>query len=316
MKNFITLVICILIILGIYINKEYLSNSFLSFITNNEPVLPEKISKYEKDYSLSFAKSTDSFVPLSNQDLLNILYTSINRGYENFTFYCPDEYKTCKSDIESLSKDVKSLTHLNNFVHPFNSFTNITMTISELGEIHVNVNYLYKNFEKNKIDEKVSEIINEVIKDNMSDEDKILTIHDYIINNTKYDVSINNNEKSKYNSSTAYGTLFEGYAICNGYTDLMAIFLNKFNIKNVKVSTTPDEISYSTTGHIWNAVYLNNEWKHIDLTWDDPVSEDGKDYLYHNYFLINTEKLHEQDNNGDEKYEEHNFNTYIYFELK
>lgn len=74
------------------------------------------------------------------------------------------------------------------------------------------------------------------------------------------------------------------YATCNGYTDLMAIFLTKIGFNNFKVATTPDEISYSTTGHIWNAVYLNDEWLHIDLTWDDPVSSDGKDYLFHTYF--------------------------------
>ena len=56
--------------------------------------------------------------------------------------------------------------------------------------------------------------------------DQIKTMHDYIINHTKYDVDRNENGESKYLSYLAYGPLFEGYATCNGYTDLMAIFLS------------------------------------------------------------------------------------------
>ena len=62
--------------------------------------------------------------------------------------------------------------------------------------------------------------------------------------------------------------------------------------ENFKIATTNE-----TTGHVWNVVKINNEWLHLDLTWDDPVSSDGKDYLYHKYFLINTEGLIKADEN-------------------
>ena len=103
-------------------------------------------------------------------------------------------------------------------------------------------------------------------------------------------------------------------ATCNGYTDLMAIFLTKFNIKNYKIATTKESISSSSNGHIWNAVYLNNQWLHLDLTWDDPVSDDGKDYLYHKYFLIDTTTLNKIDS-GKVEIEEHNFDKNYYLEF-
>ena len=40
---------------------------------------------------------------------------------------------------------------------------------------------------------------------------------------------------TKYKSEIAYGPLFEGYAVCGGYTDLMELFLEKMNIKSYKI---------------------------------------------------------------------------------
>ena len=93
----------------------------------------------------------------------------------------------------------------------------------------------------------------------------------------------------------------------------MAIFLTNMGYDNFKIATTNENIK-EPAGHVWNAVKINNEWLHLDLTWDDPVSSDGKDYLYHKYFLINTEELILADSNITSK--EHEFNRAIYSELK
>ena len=81
----------------------------------------------------------------------------------------------------------------------------------------------------------------------------------------------------------------------------MALFLEKMNVKNFKVSSSD---------HIWNAVLIGNQWYHIDLTWDDPVASDGLDYLEHTYFLLNTSKLLELEKT------QHGFNQEHYPELK
>ena len=91
-------------------------------------------------------------------------------------------------------------------------------------------------------------------------------------------------------------------------------FLSKLGFNNYKIATTPNEISYKSTGHIWNAVYYDNKWVHIDLTWDDPVSKDKKDYLFHTYFLVTTEAMKEADE-GETVIEEHNFNPLFYLEF-
>ena len=115
----------------------------------------------------------------------------------------------------------------------------------------------------------------------MTNSEKIKQIHDYIINNTKYDtLKTENINDSTYESNTAYGVLVQGYGICSGYADTMAIFLNKLGITNYKISND---------SHIWNLVYINGVWTHLDTTWDDPISEfnENRD----TYFLISYDDL-------------------------
>ncbi len=283
-------------------------------VIDKDPILVLKPSdSFTKNKDYLFVQRSNDFRPYSYQDLLNIYYTVIDNGWKEFTFYCPEEYKNCVSDATKISGDELILTHLNNYVHPFNSFTNIKSSINDNGEITLKVFYLYSEKRINEITEKVEEILNNLNVNDLEDYDKIKTVHDYIINNVKYDVDRNEVNDSKYESYNAYGPLFQGYATCNGYTDLMAIFLTKMGFDNYKIATTKDEISYSNTGHIWNAVKVNDEWLHLDLTWDDPVSDDKKDYLFHTYFLVSTEAMMEADK-GETVIEEHNFNKLYYLE--
>ena len=141
----------------------------------------------------------------------------------------------------------------------------------------------------------------EKITDDMQLDIKIKTIHDYIIENTKYDSKRSDEASSEYDSYTAYGPLFQGYGVCSGYSDLMMLFLNKMGISNIKVTSE---------NHIWNLVYINDTWLHLDLTWDDPVLDNGKDIIDYTYFLITTEELFKQNDN------QHYFNEAIYLEAK
>ena len=297
MKKMIIPFISIIILTTTFYFINPISDKLASVFGGTPKINLKEVNKYSKDGHYLYVEKTDNFIPYSLQDLFNIYYSVINNGWDQFTFYCPKEYKNCIKDVSQISGDELILTHLNNYVHPFNNFTNVKSSISDSGEINLKVFYLYDS-------EKI----------NMNDTKKIKTIHDYIINNTKYDVERNLTGNSKYESFNAYGPLFQGYATCNGYTDLMAIFLTKMGFDNYKIATTPDEISYSATGHIWNAVKVNDKWLHLDLTWDDPVSNDGKDYLFHTYFLKTTEEVKDADD-GETVIEEHNFNSLYYLEF-
>lgn len=315
MKKFIVPIISLIIIILCLIYLDPITDTLAKLITKENEVTIEKDNGYSKKLSYGYVQYTKNFIPYSKQDIINIFYTIIDNGGQQFTFYCPKEYTSCIDDVSSISGDKLILTHLNNYVHTFNSFTNIKTVILPSGEVNIKIYYLYNLAEIKKINEEVDKVIKDNIKDNMSDEEKIKVIHDYIINNTKYDVERNLTGVSEYDSHKATGPLFQGYATCNGYTDLMAIYLSKMGFNNIKIATTPDDLNGSESGHIWNAVYLNGEWLHLDLTWDDPVSQDNKDYLFHTYFLVTTDKMKEEDS-GETTIEEHNFNKLFYLEFK
>lgn len=312
-STFLITIFCSILIFVITININKISSFLVNTLEENPKIIKENKSIYALNESFEFVSSTTDFTPLSKQDLKNIIYTTVDSGWNNFTFYCPNEYSKCVKDIMDITNDQEILTHLNNFVSPYNSFSNIKTTISDSGEITLNIKYLYTDDKINAINKKIDEVLKNNINDSMDDYEKIKVIHDYIINNAKYDVKRNNENISQYNSYIAYGPLIEGYATCNGYTDAMALFLNKLGYKNFKIATTPDD--KNLTGHIWNAVYLNNKWLHLDVTWDDPVSEDGKDYLLHKYFLITDEELKKADE-GKVVVTEHNYLKNIYSEFK
>ena len=312
-KTFIPL-LCLMAILFVFLEYQKWTSSLAKYIINDPEVMIPKDNEYIKKDSFAFVKEVSTFTPYSKGDIKNIFYTIVNHGWEEFTFYCPSEYTNCLVDIKNISHDQDLLTHINNFVHPYNGFSSVETTINENGEIKVKINYFYSQDMINIINQKVEQIYNSIITEDMSTYDKILTIHDYIVENSKYDVIRNNGGTSPYHSYLAYGPLIEGYATCNGYTDAMALFLEKLNIPNYKIARTPDN-NTEKEGHVWNALYIDNQWYHLDLTWDDPVSKDGKDYLQHTYFLITTSQLKEADS-GEVIILEHEFKDYIYIEMK
>ena len=307
--------LCITLITIVVLNLDTISDKVITLIDSNPKVEIAPGNDYTKDVSYKYVSLSKDYIPYSYNDILDILYSAINNGWEQFTFYCPSEYTNCLKDMEQISDDAVLLTHLNNFVHPYNSFTNLKSSIKESGEITLKITYLYTKEDITYINKKVKEIIKNNIKNDMNDYDKIKSIHDYIINNTKYDVERNENGDSTSDSYKATGLLKDHLATCNGYSDMMAIMLSAMGYDNYKIATTPDEISYSATGHVWNAVKVDGKWLHLDLTWDDPVSSDNKDYLYHKYFLVTNEEMEEADK-GDVVIEEHNFNKSIYLEFQ
>ncbi len=299
-------IICIISILVIALNTNKIANYVVNYLNHNNYIKLDSNSIYAKNNNYNFVLNTNNFIPYGKQQLLNIIYTVINNHNNNFTFYCAKEYKNCITDINDITNNADLLTHLNNFVHPYNSFTKIKTTIVDNGEINLQIDYLYPDEEIDYLNNEVNNLINTLITEDLNtDYDKIKVIHDYIINNTKYDLDNNN--------YSAYDALKNHKATCNGYTDLMAIFLTKMGYDNFKIATTNSNADKSS-GHVWNAVKIDDEWLHLDLTWDDPVSSDNKDYLYHKYFLITTKELKTADNNITSH--EHDFDITIYNELK
>ena len=292
----------------IYVGFLFLVISFRDKIFSfavNQYMKTQKVSlDYKNDYFLSYDYKTvtdvDTFKLENKEDLINLYYTILNRGYETFNFYCPSKYETCINDIIDLINDQDLLSSINGYIHPYNSFDKIDTTYDSIGRVTLSIDRVYSNEEIEKINKKVEEIIEEKVKDYTDERAIIEIIHDYLIDNSTYDKERADFSNIKYDSNKATGVLFEGYGVCSGYTDAMAIFLNHYNIPNFELSSE---------NHVWNVVKLRDKWYHLDLTWDDPVVTNGDSIISHDFFLVDTDTLLSLDKT------DHMFETKFYKEL-
>ena len=258
--------------------------SEISFLLTSKSVEREYGKTQENSYFIEdnfyYVDNYEKAEVHSKEEIINAIYYLINSGVNYSERYCARDYEGCYSDMEAISSDTNLLSILNNYVHPYNSFDSIIFNFDDR-VIQIEIKHTYSKEEVKNISDRVDKIIQENITDSMTIKDKIKSLHDYIINHTEYDVlKTKNIEDTTYKSNTAYGVLFQGFGICSGYSDTMKIFLDKLNVINYKVSNDQ---------HIWNLVYLDGTWYHLDLTWDDPVSD--KNITRDSYFMINTKKL-------------------------
>ncbi len=122
-----------------------------------------------------------------------------------------------------------------------------------------------------------------------SDYDKILQVHDWIIDNLEYESNIENS-----NVYNLYGALIEKKAVCEGYAEAFKYILDEMRIPCILVSGTATNSEGTTERHEWNYVQIDNKWYAVDSTWDDPVVK-GFGYVSnsvkHKYFLIGSRKI-------------------------
>ena len=301
-----TILFCILFIFCFTYKEDIVNFVMSSAVQNKEVTLPNDTEVNFNNYEFGFVKETNDFHVKNRQGILNVIYTVLNHGISDFTFYCDKSYDGCLDELENISRDQVLLSTINNFVSPYNSYERVYFKITTYGEVNMTTDKLYSDEEIRKIESKIAEFETTNIKDNMNVRDKIKAFHDYLINNSVYDKERakaieNGNDSENNNSHKATGPLIDGIALCSGYSDAMKIYLDKLGIPNYKISNS---------NHIWNLVYLNGEWLHLDLTWDDPVTTDGSNILLHRFFLITTDELMKLDKNG------HDFNSIYYPETK
>lgn len=302
MKRTIIYICCVSVITIIccIFNDEIVTLYYdtIRYFSSGENVLEK--NEYFREVDYLYVQNTTSYKPKNSKEIKNLFYTIINSGDDSFTFYCPRDYENCLNDVKALATSQAELSHINNFVHPFNGFKHIEIQYTSSGQVDVSIVKSYSDDEIKEINNKVEELYSRLVNPNMTTIDNIKVIHDFIINNSKYDTARSDYNMTTYKSDIAYGALLQGRAVCGGYSDAMALFLEKLGVKNFKISSE---------SHVWNALYIDGKWYHLDLTWDDPVTSNNTDVLQHDYFMLNTDELHSKE------LKEHLFDKNIYLEF-
>ncbi|KGM94274.1 transglutaminase, partial [Clostridium novyi A str. 4552] len=128
--------------------------------------------------------------------------------------------------------------------------------------------------QKKATEEAVKRIVNEVIKPGMSDVEKELALHDYVVKHADYNMAGLAKQPADLEDHSAYGVLVLGKGVCESYAKAMHLLLNEAGVK-CKYATGYKRNPNGSKGggHAWNMVKLDNDWYNLDATWDDPVSD-------------------------------------------
>ncbi len=133
---------------------------------------------------------------------------------------------------------------------------------------------------------KADQIISAVIEPGMSDFEKLLILHDYIVENASYDTDIHLVGEVLPESHAAYGVLIRGKGVCESYAKALKLLLDRLNMECLFVSGIA-----KGERHAWNMVKIGGDYYHVDATWNDPIMDDGTEVLRHDYFNITDEEI-------------------------
>lgn len=202
---------------------------------------------------------------------------------KNISIQNPSFSLDYNGDINNSGKVIEEEIDKLKYTNPYEAYnvSSYSMQMSSWSgsnEVKIQVNCVYKMTAQMAadLDLKARDIVASIAPSSMSQSEKELAIHDWIVNNTRYDQS--------YRIYDPYNTLINHTGVCEGYSLLAQKMFTIAGIKSIIVEGTS-----GGQAHAWNMVYIDNKWKHVDVTWDDPVS--SRDILRHDYYNITDKEI-------------------------
>lgn len=135
----------------------------------------------------------------------------------------------------------------------------------------------------------ITEITEEIIEEDMTDMDKVIAVHDYLVVNTVYS---EDQDKADF-LATAYSVLIEGEGQCQGYAEAFTALLMISGVETKVISGDALDVSATYQPHAWNLVKIDGDWYHADVTWDDPIPDTGGSAIH--TYLFRSDDFFERD---------------------
>jgi hypothetical protein len=154
--------------------------------------------------------------------------------------------------------------------------------------------------ERKKQYTELSEFTSQLVSGDTTDEQKLHTIYQWIVENIAYNYDYLADWK-KHIVFDAYGVFKERASVCEGYSNLLRFMLLSQGIPAVRISgVAKNSISWEDTdismdNHAWVKAYINGEWVNLDPTWDSGNTyQDGvfsMDTREWKYYMCSNEDL-------------------------
>ena len=202
---------------------------------------------------------------------------------KNISIQNPSFSLEYSGDMNEIGKIIENKMDILRYTNSYETYNISTYKVnmsswsnSDIVKLKFTFDYRMTAQMESALDLKAREIVASITDESMSKSRKEREIHDWIINNTKYDES--------YTIYDPYNTLFKHTGVCQGYALLAQKMFTIAGIESMIVEGTANG-----EDHAWNMVYIDNKWSHVDLTWDDPVS--SKDMLRYDYYNLSDKEM-------------------------
>ena len=234
---------------------------------------------------------SDLYLVDSDAELKALVGLGLATMQPTIRFVAVNGYQVSGTKITDCAHEVMSENYLAYMGYHGNSSSYYTW--EKGGLIRYDVNFLYwdtvsiqtlKQW-RNDTEQQALYLANNLFALDMPDYQKELLIHDWLVNNCRY----NTENKSDPASHMAYGALVQGSSVCQGYADAMMLMAQAAGIPCMYVPG--DGLSNgSWESHAWNCIQIGGQWYMLDVTWDDPVTT-GEPILQYTYFNVTTDQL-------------------------
>lgn len=146
--------------------------------------------------------------------------------------------------------------------HPELYFVKKNYSASHNGTYVLSIFLAYDNTLDDAAVQKGIEDALSMIDDTMSDLEKAIILHDYLVVNCEYDKENLDLGTVPDVSHTIYGVFANRMAVCDGYALAYKYLLNRVGIECHMVTSK---------SHAWNMIVLDGKYYQVDVTWDDPT---------------------------------------------
>ena len=238
----------------ITINKYFYNQLFGNQKTIYDKLLENKdnlkLGNYKIEFSDTFSDtlSTDEGAEQLGKDYQTAIEAFMHDNPELFYI----DVNKMLLNIETTTKFLRT-TH-NVYISPASGKTYLSDDFGNVDQIKIAIN---------QIENIKNSIINSLTG---TDYDKIMKIHDYLVDNIDYD--------STYQATgtySIYGALIGKKCVCEGYAKALKYLANQAGIKCEIMQGTGTNSSGQTESHAWNCVKIDGIWYEIDATVDDQI---------------------------------------------
>jgi hypothetical protein len=258
------------------INNDTYEMDTQAIIVNGRTLVPLRFVSEAFDFEINYELKEDLNNEMSHVINIYNIHLKIASELEKFNQekFDVSNYNLSVDDVSNLNSELidyyPKLYYMDGFYYEYIDESVVSLQLNYLEDIEI----LKDKYKQLLI--KTDAIIDSIISDEMTDYEKEIALHDYILKMTRYDKE----NQWPVESHTAYGALVNGVAVCDGYAEAFDLLLKKAGIKSKIIYGSLDgEL------HAWNMVEINGKEYFVDVTANDPTNNENN-YMKYTFFNV------------------------------